>query len=144
MKTRFRVVIVTLLTGFVSALGGEEIPDRQLFTLGCSLRVNAPAPLFLPAASSTTFELETRREVPIELAIQRYEAMNGRPLLSVPERQFEQGGAYGYLKSKVLDPITTFEVVKVGKVKLTGGIVGAVKKKNPFYLLTPLVFAIDW
>ncbi|HTG45318.1 MAG TPA: hypothetical protein VK633_12375, partial [Verrucomicrobiae bacterium] len=96
----------------------------------------------LPGAVQLSVTSETAE--PIELSEQRYQAMNGGPLLTVPVFESEPGGAYGFLKSKVLDPITTPEVIKFHKVQITGGIVGAIKKKNPFYLLNPLVFAVDW
>lgn len=122
--------------------------DTGLFAVSYSLRTNA-APMVEVATQSTSqadlaLTSTPLLEVPVQLATQRYEAMNGGRLLVVPEPQFEPGGAYGVMKRAVFDPITTPEVVKVGKVQMTGGVVGALKKKNPFYLLNPLVFALDW
>ena len=126
----------------------EPVPDLRLFVLTSpQLRTNSVAipELFAKSANGTTaVELSSPRDVPLELAAQRYATMTGQPLLSAPLPRYDTGGAYGFVKNHVLDPITTPEVVKVGKAHLTGGLVGALKTRNPFCLLNPLVFAVDW
>jgi hypothetical protein len=145
MNAQVTIFLVVILG--VSAVAAEDAsPSPKLFAVSYSLRSSAPAS-FIPVAEPLPEVILTSsrlRETPIELATQRYEAMNGRPLLVRPEPQLDPGGAYGVLKKTVFDPITHPEVVKVGKAQITGGIVGALKKKNPFYLLNPLVFALDW
>jgi hypothetical protein len=83
-------------------------------------------------------------EEPIELSIQRFEAMNGTTLLLKPEFRSPPGGVAGFVQAKVFDPIVYPGTVKFRKFSITGGVVGAVKKKNPMYLLNPLFFGIDW
>ena len=141
------LIVIQLLAS--SVFSAENVPELKLFRLtGPALHANSAA---APDISSktpraiTAFELRSPRDVPLELAVQRYETMNGAPLLSAPAlREDPGGGAYGFLKSNVFDPITMPEVIKMGKVHLTGGLVSAVKTKNPFCLLNPLIFAVDW
>ena len=70
--------------------------------------------------------------------------MNGGAVLTYVEAPEELGGAAGWLTEKVWDPVFAPEVVKIGKVKMTGGVVAAIKRKNPFCLLNPLVFGMGW
>jgi hypothetical protein len=142
-----RIVQLWIGLGALLLPATAAVPDARLFTVTVALRsLEAPPPVNRSEANSATavMTLENAREVPLELAIQRYEAMTGSPLLAVPVPRDDPGGAYGVLKKSVFDPITNPEVIRVGKVQMTGGLVGAVKKKNPFYLLNPLVFAVDW
>jgi hypothetical protein len=87
---------------------------------------------------------ESRSASSLDSAVQIYEGMNGGPALVAPPPRPDLGGAAGFLRTKVFDPITTPEVVTLHHVQFTGGLVGAFKKGNPFYLLNPLVFAMDW
>jgi hypothetical protein len=77
-----------------------------------------------------------------EAGIGAFESMNGGPVLSYVEPPEELGGAVGWLSEKVWDPVFAPELVKVGKVKMTGGVVAAIKRKNPFCLLNPFVFGM--
>ena len=87
----------------------------------------------------------TERAVAVsEISIQVYETMNGGPVLARMEMPDEPGGAIGWLQTEVWDPVFAPEVVKVGKVQMSGGIVTAIKRKNPFCLLHPLVFVASW
>ena len=79
-----------------------------------------------------------------EISIQVYESMNGGPVLGRMEMPDESGGAIGWLQTEVWDPVFAPEVVKVGKVRMSGGVVTAIKRKNPFCLLHPLVFVASW
>jgi hypothetical protein len=79
-----------------------------------------------------------------EISIQVYESMNGGPVLGRMEMPDEPGGAIGWLQTEVWDPVFAPVVVKVGKVQMSGGIVTAIKRKNPFCLLHPLVFVASW
>ena len=79
-----------------------------------------------------------------EISIQVYETMNGGPVLGRMEIPDEPGGAIGWLQTEVWDPVFAPVVVKVGKVQMSGGIVTAIKRKNPFCLLHPLVFVASW
>lgn len=138
------------LASAACALASEPIPELKLFQVSApSLRTHsAPRPAQTasvdPLAGDLSVSTASSRETPIESSIQHFEAMNGESFLKAPVFHAEPGGAYGFLKTKVFDPITTPEVIKLRKVQLTGGVVGAIKKKNPFYLLNPLVFAVDW
>jgi hypothetical protein len=83
----------------------------------------------------------TGRSVAVsEISIQVYETMNGESVLSRMEMPDEPGGALGWLQTEILDPVFSLEVVKVGKVQMSGGVVAAIRRKNPFCLLHPLVF----
>jgi hypothetical protein len=70
--------------------------------------------------------------------------MNGVPLLTQFEIPEERGGALGWFEASVWDPVFAPEIVQVGKVKMSGGIVAALKRRNPFCLLHPLVFVASW
>ena len=143
------VICLALAGRWETCSAAEPVPELKLFSVpSIVLRTNVPASTVMPAtnelASTLDFSLTSKTETPVELSMQRYEAMNGTSLMKVPEFQSEPGGAYGFVKSKMLDPITTLDVVQFKKVQFTGGLVGALKNRNPFYLLNPLVFAIDW
>jgi hypothetical protein len=73
-----------------------------------------------------------------------FEAMNGYPVLRQPAPAAETGGALGWLDQQVLEPVFRPEVVSAGSARLTDGLVAAIKRKNPFCLLNPLIFAVDW
>lgn len=137
---------VLLLSGLLSL--ADPPPDPKLFTLPApSLRPMAAPNRIPPQTAAPALEdlnLTSESASTTDLAIQRAEALTGRAILTCPEPQDDPGGAYGLLKSTVFDPITNPEVIKIGKVHITGGVVGALKRKNPFYLLNPLIFAIDW
>ena len=129
----------------MSTYSADVAPDLKLFSVTppC-LRTNfMPTPPPAPIGSPPV-EVTLTRETSVELLTQRYEAMTGTPLLSRIPPLPEPDGAYGFLQRKVLEPIVDMESVKVGKVHLTGGVVNAVKKKNPLCLLNPFVFAVDW
>ena len=79
-----------------------------------------------------------------ESSVQSFESMNGGSVLTAIERPPELGGAAEWLNENVWDPVFAPEVIKVGKVHMSGGIVAAVKRKNPFCLLHPLVFVASW
>ncbi len=79
-----------------------------------------------------------------EANVQAYETMNGGPVLRATERPVELGGAAGWLNENVWEPVFAPEVIKVGKVYMSGGVIAAVKRKNPFCLLNPLVFIASW
>jgi hypothetical protein len=85
-----------------------------------------------------------RADVVSEISIQVYESMNGESVLGRMEMPDEPGGAIGWLQSEVWDPVFAPEVVKLGKVQLSGGVVAGIKRKNPFCLLHPLVFVASW
>lgn len=79
-----------------------------------------------------------------DAGVQVFESMNGAPLLTRIERRDAPSGAIGWLETQVWDPVFAPEVVKIGKVKMSGGIVAAIKRKNPFCLLHPLAFVASW
>jgi hypothetical protein len=79
-----------------------------------------------------------------EVSRHAWESMNDAPLLRQFAPEAERGGAIGWVQQKVWDPVFAPEVIEFGKVKMTGGIVAALKRKNPFCLLHPLVFAAGW
>jgi len=132
----------------------DAVPPVALFSLTSpTLRASKreALPIETPAESGlgkpAEFSAESSKSgagTSLELFSQRYESMNGTPLLIAPPAKQELGGVAGFIQTKVLEPVTTLEVVKFHQVYLTGGVVGAVKNRNPFYLLNPLVFAVDW
>ena len=79
-----------------------------------------------------------------EIGVKVFETMNGAPLLSQIEMPDEPSGAIGWIETRVRDPVFAPEVVKIGKVRMSGGIVAAIKRKNPFCLLHPLAFVASW
>jgi hypothetical protein len=129
----------------VCASGADTAPDVKLFAITQpTLRTSAVPIEPSQIAARPPVEVMLTREAPLDLLTQRYETMTGTPLLYRRPTRQEPAGAYGFLQTKVLDPIVAMESVKVGKVHLTGGIVNAIKKKNPICLLNPFVFAVDW
>jgi len=96
-----------------------------------------------PATEDFTLTKESALIV-TESNLQSFESMNGGSVLTAIERPAELGGAAGWLNENVWDPVFAPEVIKVGKVHMSGGIVAAVKRKNPFCLLHPLVFVASW
>jgi hypothetical protein len=119
-------------------------PDVKLFALTQPTLRTSALPIERSQIAAPPVEVTLTREAPIELLTQRYETMTGTPLLYRPPTPHEPAGALGFLQTKVFNPIFDMESVKLGKVHLTGGIVNAVKKKNPLCLLNPFVFAMDW
>ena len=131
------------------ALSAEVAAKAQTDNLAVARRLfSCPIPRFDALAKTrpqaapvavalTEFEVQhTRRADDAE----RYHWMNGRDLLSVPLRS-EQGGAYGWIERKMFEP----EVVRSKNVSMTGSLVTAIKRKNPFYLLQPApFFSMDW
>jgi hypothetical protein len=136
----------------VSCFGGEPIAPARLFRL-------SPIPPQLPpkpelsstnlvkklheAGQEQSSELEVRYGMTPQASEQAFEAMNGSILTQV-EPEPERAGAIGWVETKVLDPILVQESIKIGKVHLTGGIVTAIKRKNPLSLLNPFVLGLDW
>lgn len=96
-----------------------------------------------PATEDFSLTKETALIVS-ESSVQSFESMNGGSILSAIERPVELGGAIGWLNENVWDPVFAPEVIKVGKVHMSGGVIAAVKRKNPFCLLHPLVFVASW
>ena len=140
------VILVTALLGNIGLLSlADDAPPPQAFALTPPiLRTNSIPAAKPPNIATNTVEIELTSESSNEAAVQRFEALSGGPVLRPPPPHDEPGGAYGFVKSKVLDPITDLESVKVGKAHITGGLVNAIKRKNPLCLLHPLVFAVDW
>jgi hypothetical protein len=120
-----------------------DLSQRPTFAMPApTLRTNLA--LALAVTNTTAVEVVLTSEVSVQAAVQRYETLYGRPLLTPVPPRGDPGGAYGFLKNNVFDPITDQETVKVGKTHVTGSVVNAIKRKNPFCLLHPLIFAVDW
>ena len=100
-------------------------------------------PTDAPATEDFSLTKETVAAIS-ESSISSFESMNGGSVLTAPIPSSELGGAAGWLSENVWDPVFAPEVVKVGKVYMSGGVVAAVKRKNPFCLLHPLVFVASW
>jgi hypothetical protein len=144
--------MVSLETAFPRA--ADSIPPVRLFAVpSVPLRETKKTPETpekpevgareMPASFSTSAS-SSKIDTPIELHIQRYEAMNGTPFLLRPISQVERGGFAGFLETKIFDPIVTPGVLKFHNFSLAGGVVGTFQSGNPLCLLNPLVFAIDW
>lgn len=132
----------------------EAIPSLALFAVpkielktAASPAASSTGEVTHSASNQSDAELSVafqERPLVSEISIQAYETMNGEALLQRVERPAELGGALGWLETTVWEPVFSPEVVKLGKVKVTGGVVAAIKRKNPFCLLNPLVFAAGW
>lgn len=161
--------LIALCALLSPAIAGEPIPDVKLFALPkaelkqrpfTSDSPGAPGQLVAilenparesgPSGTSATiskgeFSVSSESGLAItESSIQSFETMNGGPVLTQLPRPTELGGAAGWVQKKVWEPVFVPEVVKLGKVHVTGGIVTAIKRRNPFCLLHPLVFAASW
>ena len=155
----------------VTALAEEPVPDAKLFALKTELRETVEASKAqaevqqgsklesgeasegAAAGGAPGSMIESKEEFAVttesdaitsDARLSAFETMNGGPLLTQARRPAELGGAAGWVQTKVWDPVFAPEVVKLGKVKVTGGIMAAIKRKNPFCLLHPLGFAASW
>jgi hypothetical protein len=152
-------VCFILILASVLAINAEAeeppAPPLSLFvlpgaTLKSSVETNQVSPKTkasatnAPQAGEFTATTEKATASVTESSVQAFESMNGQAVLTSVERPEELGGAAGWLSENVWDPVFAPEIIKVGKVKMTGGIIAAVKRKNPFCLLNPLVFAASW
>jgi hypothetical protein len=133
----------------VAALSVEMTAKAQTDNLAVARRLfSCPIPRF-DAQPKTSLQVAPVAVALDEFEVQhtsraddaeRYHWMNGRDLLSVPLRS-EQGGAYGWIERKMFEP----NVVRFKNVSMTGSLVTAVKRRNPFYLLQPApFFSMDW
>src|SRR5688500_5568687 len=118
----------------VPMISGEE-PPVTLFALPkIELRrevVPAVATVEEAESAEAVEELSVTTEGSVavsEISIQVYESMNGSPVLGRMEMPDEPGGAIGWLQTEVWDPVFAPEVVKLGKVHVSGGIVTAIKR----------------
>jgi hypothetical protein len=154
MSSAFKIAAVSVIV-FLSASSraSDSVPALSLFVLpGISLRKSSEKQpreneAVEEAGKGAVFSVERSESssaTSLESGVQRYEGMNGLSALIAPPAKPDLGGAAGFLRTKVFDPITTPEVVRFHRVQFTGGLVGALKKGNPFYLLNPLIFAMDW
>lgn len=126
-----------------------DVPKPQLrLVVGEKASALAAAEVVEPQTKETSVEewlFSVEKPVMLsEISIQAYEAMNGGRVLTYVEAPAELGGAAGWVTENVWDPVFAPEVVKIGKVKFTGGVVAAIRRKNPFCLLNPLVFGMGW
>jgi hypothetical protein len=146
------VAMVSLFCLGVSCFAGEPIAPAHLFRLSPIPPQLPPEPKIsttnlvkkLPALpEEQDSHLELRYGMTPQASEQAFEAMNGSILTQV-EPEPERAGAIGWVETKVLDPILVQESIKIGKVHLTGGIVTAIKRKNPLSLLNPFVLGLDW
>ena len=154
------VHLALILFALTFAAADEPIPPLALFALPKAELKSVPSLGHTVTNAPAVAEISTNSMGPVpagdfnltrenpgsltESSIQSFESMNGISLLSAPEPPYELGGAAGWLNDNVWGPAFAPEVIKIGKVKMTGGIVAAIKRKNPFCLLHPLVFAVGW
>jgi hypothetical protein len=151
------ILWIVIAAGVVPPVIGGEEPPVSLFVLPkVELRKEVVAEVAAreaeikeerKAEGSGKEELSVTTEGAVaisEISIQVYESMNGGPVLGRMEMPDEPGGAIGWLQTEVWDPVFAPEVVKVGKVQMSGSIVTAIKRKNPFCLLHPLAFVASW
>jgi hypothetical protein len=156
MKASF-VILIFCMLGAESRFsrGSEPGPPMSLFALPkIELRKEAEAQGAAPgsktksaSAAEEVEELTVSAEgntMGSETSVQVFEAMNGGLVLSRVEMPDEPAGAIGWVETKIWDPVFAPELVKLGKVQVSGGVVAAIKRKNPFCLLNPLVFVASW
>ena len=161
MRARGLMMWIVIAAGVVvPRIGGEEPPVSLFAVPRVELRKEAvPEVEAVEITEEQKGEVSEKEEVSekdelsvttegalaiSEIGIQVYESMNGGPVLGRMEMPDEPGGAIGWLQTQVWDPVFAPEVVKVGKVQMSGGIVTAIKRKNPFCLLHPLAFVASW
>lgn len=151
-------LLIFLLTAlaWTQAQSEELVPVKLFCAPTVSLRPQAETnALAITAREVSEGEIESKKHLVEELvlsverpatlsetSIQSFEAMNGGRVITYVEPPEEFGGAAGWIEEKVWDPVFAPEVVKIGKVKVTGGVVAAIKRKNPFCLLNPFVFGM--
>ena len=148
------IALSVLCVGVDFPLSAEETtpPQPLSFSLSPSglapmqaeppaLATNAPTP-----AVDEELELSLHsisQDYTFESSVQQYEGINGSPaLVAAPPKQ-ELDGAAGWAQAK-FEQALSLEVVRVRKVALSGSIITAMKRKNPLYLLNPLVFVASW
>ena len=105
------------------------------------LTTNAPAPAVDEELGLSLHSIS--QDYTFESSVQQYEGINGSSALVVPPPKEELGGAAGWAQAKFEEAVS-LEVVRVRKVALSGSIITAMKRKNPLYLLNPLVFVASW
>jgi hypothetical protein len=119
-------------------------PISLFSTPAPSLRPIPEIKLELPAFSQTNLTLAISTDFSLDaVALERtaddYTWVNSRPFLTQDKRE-ELGGFYGWAVQNVLE----LDVVRYKSLKMTGSIVTAWKRKNPLYLLNPVVFWAAW
>lgn len=92
--------------------------------------------LLTPETTPAELQLDTSA---FGLAADRYHWMNEHELLGQTRAQ-EQGGALGWVERNVLAQ----EVIQFKGVALGGSIITAIKRKNPFALISPIIFWAAW
>lgn len=147
------VLWVVVLASNLPPWGEEAAAEPLGFSYSASglmaMPVEAPvvvtnAPMGAPAGEELELSLHSISEdYSFEASVQQYEGINGSPALVVPPPKEELGGAAGWAQAK-FEQAVSMEVVRVRKVALSGSIITAVKRKNPLYLLNPLVFVASW
>lgn len=151
-------LIVLVLHVHLTAIAEEPIPPVALFVLpNASLQKaeqtqspSEPSRSHPPSSNQHQEEMSASSLAAAETgfvspaSIQAWESMNDLPVLQQILPPAELGGAAGWISENVWEPVFVPEVVKLGKVYVTGGIVTALKRKNLFCLLHPLVFAASW
>ena len=147
-----RGIIFLLCLAAQQPVKSEGPAPLSLFVLPKAELRKAPEPkaVVMAPEKSTSDETEdmnlsaSRSAEVLEATVQGYESLTGEPLLTRVEMPDEPGGAIGWVETKIWDPVFAPEVIKFGRVKMTGGIVAAIKRRNPFCLLHPLVFSAGW
>ncbi|MBI4659720.1 MAG: hypothetical protein HY735_12840 [Verrucomicrobia bacterium] len=112
-----------------------DVPLRHCARDGPTATPSSVAPPLTAAISKESSENADS----LEKAAQQYQYLNGRSLVT-RVRQIDRGGFAQWAEEKIF-PI---EVVQFKGVKFAGSLVTAIKRKNPLYLLNPMVLAVAW
>ena len=152
MRRWWGLTTVFFILSFLISRGSEPAPASMFVLPKIELRKDVKAEVTdqisekaLPSAEVDEFAVSASKTAADSEADARiFEAMNGEPILRRVQTPEEPAGAIGWVETKIWDPVFAPEVVKLGKVEMSGGIVAAIKRKNPFCLLHPLVFVASW
>ena len=134
---------VSLMARACNGQTNLNVPPLHLFSIIPAYTVHRPyetAPVKSIAPFSASVAASTDPNS-IAASIEKYEKWYGNSWLQPPRRQTDQGGFYHWAASKIFpEP----ETVRVKNIGIGGGVVTAIKKRNPLGLINQNVFTISY
>ena len=145
MKTAC-VAVGLIVSGIASVGSGQTnlaVPPLHLFSIPSAysiLEQHETAPVKssteLSASLSTSADPNS-----ITASIEKYQKWYGDSWLQPQRKNIGEGGFYHWAKDKIFpEP----ETVRFKHISLSGGVVTAIKKRNPLALINPTVFSITY